>query len=106
MSVCIFEFDGLPGPVGLPQCRVIYYGGQQGWEGPQQNSGEELTDNSTLQTQHTVFTPLHFMSSIPYTCSVTYVQIVNGLGDIKFVHGGDDDGGRCEEEEEEKEGYI
>ncbi len=48
MGVCVFEFDGLPGPVGLSQCRVIHYGGQQGREGPQQNSGEELADNGIL----------------------------------------------------------
>lgn len=46
------------------------------------------------------------MCSHHYISSVTYVQIVNGLGDIKFINGADDDGGRCEEEEEEKECYI
>lgn len=46
--VCVLEFDGLPGPVGFSQCRVIHYGGQQGREGPQQNSGEELADNGIL----------------------------------------------------------
>lgn len=39
----------IPAPVGLSYCRIVHYGWQQGREGPQQESGEELSDDRALQ---------------------------------------------------------
>lgn len=38
--------------------------------------------------------------------SVSYIEILNGFGDVELVHGGDDDGGRGEEEQKEKEDDV
>lgn len=39
----------LPGPVSFEEGRVIHNGGQQGREAPQQQRGEELSDDGVLQ---------------------------------------------------------
>ncbi len=37
---------------------------------------------------------------------VSYVEILDRLGNVEFVHGGDDDGGRGEEEEQDEEDAV
>lgn len=37
---------------------------------------------------------------------VSYVEILDGFGDVELVHGGDDDSGRGEEEEQEEEDAV
>lgn len=37
---------------------------------------------------------------------VTHVEVLDRLGDVELVHGGDDDGRGCEEEEEEEEDTV
>ena len=35
-----------------------------------------------------------------------HVEVLDGLGDVELVHGGDDDGRRGEEEEEDEEDAV
>lgn len=37
---------------------------------------------------------------------VSYVEILDRLGDVELVHGGNDDGGRGEEEEQDEEDAV
>ena len=39
----------IPCPVGFEECRIVHYGGEQGWECPQQKCGEELCNNRVLE---------------------------------------------------------
>lgn len=44
-------FGIVPCPVGLKEGRVVDDGGEEGWEAPQQQGGEELSDDGVLEEQ-------------------------------------------------------
>lgn len=45
------EFAIVPCPVGLKEGGVVDDGGEKGWEAPQQQGGEELSDDGVLEEQ-------------------------------------------------------
>lgn len=96
--------------MGLEEGGVVDDGGQQRRESPEQQRGEELRDDRVLWTttdKHVkASTKEDLLGSTESGPVGSYVEVLDRLGDVELVHGGDDDGGRGEEEEQDKQDAV